>query len=117
MQTVFVPAQNKDSMTYGHISETSIRDLHCVTIVCNNPKKGSSHCYAPYYDRRKRTVFKKIGVSTPEHHTFKIDPRKFRKTQQEADPLKPFREPLDLENNKNNDFSKYKQLPPDWGAW
>ena len=115
VQTVFVPAQNNDSATYDHISETSIRDLHCLTIVCNNPEKGSSHCYAPYYDRRKRQIFKKIGVSTPEYHTFEIDPREFRKTQKEADPTKPFR---NLERNKDDqDYSQYKQLPPDWRFW
>lgn len=118
VQTVFVPAQNKDSVTYDHISETSIRDLHCLTIVCNNPERGSSHCYAPYYNHSKRQVFKKIGISKPEYHTFKIDhPKKFRKTQQEANPERPFR---DLESKKNNidyPFSEYKQLPPDWRFW
>ena len=79
VQTVFVPAQNKDSITYDHISETSIRDLHCLTIVCNNPEKGSSHCYAPYYKHYKRQVFKKIGISKPEYHTFDIDPKEFKK--------------------------------------
>ena len=117
VQTVFIPAQNNDSVTYDHISETSIRDLHCITIVCNNPKKGSSHCYAPYYDRRKRQIFKKLGISTPEYHTFEIDPREFRKTQQEADPMKPFRNPENSKNDEKYPFSEYKQLPPDWKFW
>ena len=117
VQTVFVPAQNKDSVTYDHISETSIRDLHCLTIVCNNPEKGSSHCYAPYYDPSKRQVFKKIGISKPEYHTFKIDPKKLKKTQQEADPKKPFRDPENKKNDKKHPFSEYKQLPPDWHFW
>ncbi len=117
-QTVFVPAQNKDSVTYDHISETSIRDLHCLTIVCNNPEKGSSHCYAPYYDHRKRQIFKKIGVSKPEYHTFTVDCLKeLKKTQKEADPAKPFRNPDSEEDKGEYPFSKYKQLPPDWRFW
>ena len=118
VQTVFVPAQNRDSTTYNHISETSIRDLHCCTIVCNNPKKGSSHCYAPYSDIHKRQVFKKVGDSTPHYHTFEIDPREFRKTQQKADPLKPFREKNKTSDRDNSyPYSDYKQLPPDWNSW
>ena len=117
VQTIFVPAQNKDSMTYNHISETSVRDLHCVTIVCNNPERGSSHCYAPYYDRSKRIIFKKIGVSKPEYHTFTVDYLKeFKKTQKEANPIQPFRNP-DPENDGEYPYSKYKQLPPDWRFW
>ena len=105
-------------MTYDHISETSIRDLHCLTIVCNNPEKGSSHCYAPYYDHRKRQIFKKIGISKPEYHTFKIDhPKKIKETQQKAPYKKPFRDPENKENTKGYPFSEYKQLPPDWKFW
>ena len=114
VQAVFVPAQNNDSVTYDHISETSVRELHCLAIVCNNPERGSSHCYAPYYDRSKRTMFKKIGVSIPEYHTFTVDCLKeFKKTQKEANPIKPFRN-LDSEKNDRDKYpySKYKQLPP-----
>ena len=109
VQSVFIPAQNSDSTTYDHVTETCIRDLHCIAVVCNNPKKGSSHCYAPYYDKRQRQIFKKIGSSQPEYHTFEIDPINFKITQQEANPLTPFRE-----KNGKGEFSEFKQLPPDW---
>ena len=112
VQSVFIPAQNPDSTTYDHITETCIRDFHCIAVVCNNPKEGSSHCYAPYYDKRKRQIFKKVGSSQPEYHTFEIDPIKFKTTQQKADPLNPFRD----EKGKGK-FSKFKQLPPDWNSW
>ena len=118
VQTVFVPAQNKDSLTYDHISETSIRDLHCLTIVCNNPERGGSHCYAPYYDHKKRQLFKKIGTSKPEYHTFQIEkPKQFKETQQKADPVKPFRNLENKKNTKDYPYSEYKQLPPDWNFW
>jgi len=117
VQSVFVPAQNKDSVTYDHMSESSIRDLHCMAIVCNNPVEGSSHCYAPYYDRAKREKFKRVGKSDPECHTFSIDPRLFRETQLQADPLGPFRNPEDKCDEKWGKYTEFKQLPPDWGNW
>ena len=117
IQSVFVPAQNNDSVTYDHISETCIRDLHALAIVCNNPTMGGSHCYAPYYDRRKRQVFKKSGISHPEFHTFEIQPKTFRNTQENADPIYPFRNPDDKGDEKWGDYRTFKQLPPDWEFW
>ncbi|MCK6597641.1 MAG: hypothetical protein L6Q37_04695, partial [Bdellovibrionaceae bacterium] len=117
VQSIFVPAQNVDSVTYDHISESCIRDLHCMAIVCNNPSTGSSHCYAPYYDKRRREIFKRIGDSEPELHTFIVNPLVFKKTQANALTLHPFRNP-DNKNDKNwGEYTEFKQLPPDWKSW
>ena len=117
VQSVFVPAQNRDSVTYDHISESCIRDLHCMAIVCNNPKEGSSHCYAPFYDKVKREKFKRVGISEPECHTFEIDPRIFKQNQTNASALTPFRDPNDKNNKAWGKFIEFKQLPPDWDHW
>lgn len=117
VQSVFVPAQNRDSVTYDHISESCIRDLHCMAIVCNNPLEGSSHCYAPFYDKVKREKFKRVGKSDPECHTFEIDPRVFKHNQSSAKATEPFRDPDDKNNKRWGEFIEFKQLPPDWEHW
>lgn len=123
VQSVFVPAQNVDHNGYQHISETCIRDLHSIALVCNNPSKGGSFCYAPFYDKRDRTLFSIEGSSSPEIHTFSLNPEEFRKVQENAEPLHPFRKPKDLQDQAWSslkctlDFIGYKQLPPDWKAW
>jgi hypothetical protein len=88
-----------------------------MAIICNNPMEGSSHCYAPYYDRVKREKFKRVGTSEPECHTFEIDPRIFRDTQVKGKALSPFRDPEDKCNTKWGSFMDFKQLPPDWDHW
>lgn len=124
VQTVFVPSQNIDSPTYHHISETCLRDLHALSIVCNNSQLGSSFCYAPFYKKHERTIFMIEGKSKPEFHTFTISPSDFKEVQEKADSQFPFRRPdgadeKDWKKNQKNktDFSKFKQLPPDWKYW
>ncbi len=106
IQTVFVPAQNLDMTTYNHIAESSIRDLHCFAVVCNNQNIGGSFIYAPFRDRHKRTIFRKDGSTLPEFLTMKWAPGSIKKSQA-ADSQQPF-EDVDT-------ISHLKQTPPDWG--
>lgn len=106
IQTVFVPAQNLDMTTYNHIAESSIRDLHCFAVVCNNQDIGGSFVYAPFRDRHRRTIFRKDGSTLPEFLTMKWSPSSIKKSQV-ADSQIPFKKDSGLEH--------MKQTPPDWG--
>lgn len=106
IQTVFVPAQNLDMTTYNHIAESSIRDLHCFAVICNNQEMGGSFVYAPFRKPHKRAVFRKDGATVPEFLTMKWFPEILIDSQK-ADSQHPFEEVLHL--------ADIKQTPPDWG--
>lgn len=113
VQLVFVPAQNKDNTSYDHIAESSIRDLHCYAVICNNLISGSSFIYAPYYNKEKRTLLKIVGRVSPEFSTVTINPGQLVSTQAH-DSQSPFRLPDLDEQPERSTKEHFKQLPPDW---
>jgi len=117
IQTIFVPAQNKDSSTYDALAEASIRDLHCLMIVCCNQFLAESFVKRPNYKNYERTLFLHSGNSTPEFHTLKINPKLISNVQKSASGFVSNREYLlkgSLMTEKLSPFKDYKQLPPDW---
>lgn len=118
IKLLFVPAQNTDATSYDHIAESSMRDLHCYAVVCNNQSKGSSFIYGPTYEKNNRISMKIEGKIVPEFATVEIFPKAL-KASQEHDSQIPFRKDSS-ERNKEKKFGDWtladlKQTPPDWG--
>lgn len=116
VQLLFVPAQNSDHTSYEHIAESSIRDLHCFTVICNNQTLAGSFIYAPLYSKTERVFLKLEGKLIPEFATVEIFPNKLLKND-DVDSQTPFRTPKKLIPPKEISFElqNLKQLPPDWG--
>ena len=113
IQTLYIPAQTFDNTTYKHLAEVSIRELHALTVVCNNPKLGSSFVYAPHYNHMQRSKLKKLGEALPEFATIDIRPKDFLESQNE-DSQTHFRKKID-DSFVFPKLKEVKQLPPDWG--
>jgi hypothetical protein len=119
IQLLFVPAQNPDGTSYDHIAESSMRDLHCYTVICNNQSLGGSFIYGPMYAKRNRVSLKIEGKIVPEFATVEIAPNFLFKSQKE-DSQVPFRAGEDTGYVKEKNFDEIeikdlKQTPPDWG--
>jgi len=115
IQTLFVPAQTNDSTTYDHITQASIRELHCFTVVCNSPCQGSSFVYGPFYRDHERVVMKRVGRVVPEFCTVLFKPEELLASQRHPS-LVPFRKDPKRIHPELTGLEKMKQTPPDWGT-
>jgi hypothetical protein len=113
IQNLFVPAVNQDNSTYNATSESTMRELFCFCLICNNARKGSTTVMAPYNEPYMRNVFTLHGLSTPGFSTIELNVAEI-KMLQELTPFDVASIKKDKTHKDHEVVSKFKQLPPDW---
>ena len=116
IQSLFIPAINKDNNTYSAVSESSARELYCYCIVCNNSEKGSSHVIGPYNKPHKRLIYSIHGKSSPSIGTIQIDIDSL-KSMQSLTPIAIEEIRQDKDHTLFQLVDDFKQLPPDWNKF
>lgn len=116
VQTIFVPAMNFDNTTYHHVSQSAIREMYCICVVCNNSFMGASHICAPFRDEWRRTLFRIEGKSLPKTHTITINPSVIKELQEIGmdKKLQFDKNERLLSSTENEKLKSFKQVPPDW---
>lgn len=113
IQLLFVPAVNQDNSTYNAVSESTMRELFCFCVVCNNARKGSTTVMAPYHEPYLRNVFTIHGLNIPGYSTIQLNVAEIKEVQN----LTPFDVATikkDENHSKHKIVKNFKQLPPDW---
>lgn len=113
IQSLFVPANNRDNNTFNILSEYFSRELYCFCIVCNNAMKGISNVIAPFNDSFARIRYALQGISSPSFGTISYNIEELKKMQK-LTPYK-FTEIRETQGHPLSELcKKFKQLPPDW---